>query len=150
MAAEPTRLSTHRLGHAQCSILAWMLEIVAARSRHLGHRVAAADFAAGAASFRLVAEAVDGAIVDMSPTTVENLTAIALAVIDEALARPEVISDLALGEWSDITQRLAARGGAEVVDFLGACPDATGLLRYAGGVVSAMRATAGLELAEAA
>jgi hypothetical protein len=125
-----------------------MLEITAARSRSAGYDEAAIDFEDGAAAFRMAVTGPKRSIVDMSDSTIENLTSIAWSLLDESAEHPEIVAQLAGFEWDRIGEELAYRDetGGAFTAFLVECPTPADLPAYAAGVVAGLRMSAEIEV----
>ena len=73
--AQHRTITEHQITYAEAVSLAWMLDLVAARSREMGCPDAAGGFEACAATFRQsVAYSLDS-IVEMTESTIRNLSA---------------------------------------------------------------------------
>lgn len=136
MSDSPTIIE-HRINYADAMALAWMLELVAARSRQMDCHDAAGGFEACAATFRQAVAYSLEAIVEMSESTIRNLAATVTAV-GERLAEEADLDGGALTAWSLIADELFYREdhGTRLSAFLGACPDPSDLHRYISSVVS--------------
>ncbi len=138
---EPPTIIEHRISYAEAMSLAWLLDLVAERSRAMGCGDAAGGFEACAITFRqAVAYSLDS-IIEMSDSTVRNLTATVTAVgerlVDEAYEAGDADST-----WALIADELFYRddGGTRLAAFLATCPDPMDLHGYVQAVVGTFQA----------
>lgn len=140
MPNQPTIIE-HRISYAEAMALAWLLDLVAERSREMSCEDAAEGFEACATTFRQSVAYSLESIIEMSETTIRNLTATVTAVgerlVDEAAADGDAIN-----AWSLIADELFYRedGGTRLASFLAKCPDPHQLHPFVQNVVATFQA----------
>jgi hypothetical protein len=131
----------HRISYAEAMALAWILDLVADRSRKMSCDDAADGFEACATTFRQsVAYSLDS-IIEMSDTTIRNLTATVTAV-GERLVDEASTDGSAASAWALIADELFYRedGGSRLASFFGQCREPEDLHPFVQNVVATFQA----------
>ena len=131
----------HRISYAEAMALAWMLELVAERSREMSCDDAAEGFEACATTFRQSVAYSLESIVEMSETTIRNLAATVTAV-GERLVDEATMDGSASSAWSLIADEIFYRedGGSRLAGFFAECPDPCDLYPFVQNVVATFQA----------
>lgn len=140
MQNQPTIIE-HRISYAEAMALAWMLELVAERSRQMSCDEAAEGFEACATTFRQAVVYSLDSIVEMSDTTIRNLAATVTAV-GERLVDEAAMDGSATSAWALIADELFYRedGGTRLSAFFWQCPDPSDLHAFVQSVVATFQA----------
>ena len=131
----------HRISYAEAMALAWLLDLVADRSRTMGCADAAGGFEACAITFRQSVAYSLESVIEMSDSTIRNLAATVTAVggrlVDDAFETGD-----ADAVWALIADELFYRedGGSRLAAFLSTCPDPAELHRYVQSTVATFQA----------
>ncbi len=140
MAEHPT-ITEHQITYAEAVALAWMLDLVAVRSREMGCPDAAGGFEACATTFRQsVAFSLDS-IVEMTESTIRNLAATVTTVGDRLAEEDDQHAGRAAA-WALIADELFYRDeqGSRLSGFFAECPTPELLPRFVQATVAGFRA----------
>lgn len=140
MQNQPTIIE-HRITYAEAMALAWMLDLVADRSREMSCEDAAEGFEACATTFRQSVVYSLESIVEMSDTTIRNLAATVTAV-GERLVDEATLDGSAASAWSLIADELFYRedGGTRLSMFFSRCPNPDDLHHFVQTIVATFQA----------
>lgn len=139
MAQQPT-ITEHHITYAEAAALAWMLDLVASRSREVGCDDAAGGFEACATTFRQSVEYALDSIVEMTEATIRNLAATVTAVGDR-LAEEDDCESGRTAAWALIADELFYRDeqGTRLSGFFTECPTPEMLPRFVQATVAGFR-----------
>jgi hypothetical protein len=138
--ADNTTITEHQITYAEAVALAWMLDLVAMRSRQMGCPDAAGGFEACATTFRQsVAYSLDS-VVEMTDSTIRNLAATVGTVGDRIADEADELSGRTTA-WSLIADELFYRddNGAKLSGFFAECPTPDMLPRFVQATVAGFR-----------
>ena len=137
---EHTTITEHRITYAEAMALAWMLDLVAQRSREMGCPDAASGFETCAATFRQSVAYSLESVVEMSGPTIKNLVATVTTVGDRLAGEDEDRSGKRMA-WALIADELFYRDeqGARLAGFFRECPGPEMLPRFVQATVASFR-----------
>jgi hypothetical protein len=139
MSEHPT-ITEHPITYAEAVSLAWMLDLVAARSREMGCPDAAGGFEACATTFRQSVEYSLDSIVEMTESTIRNLAA-TVTTVGDRLADEDDQQAGRSSAWALIADELFYRDehGARLSAFFAECPTPELLPRFVQATVAGFR-----------
>jgi hypothetical protein len=117
----PGRHTSHAIGYAEASAVAWILDVVAERATDLGCPGAGVGFATCAAVFRSAVIPDGPRAVEMTFDTIENLWTTVKTVGDHLLDEDRETNGC-VSAWGAIADHLFLVDGAGLSGFLAACP----------------------------
>lgn len=138
--SEQPAITEHPITFAEAAALAWMLDLVAIRSRQMGCPDAAGGFEACAATFRQSVTYSLESIVEMSEPTILNLAA-TVGTIGERLAEEDDDTSGRAETWALIANELFYRDeqGTRLSAFFAECPDPGYLAPFVQATVAGFR-----------
>jgi hypothetical protein len=147
--SEPTTVTEHHITYAEAVALAWMLDLVARRSRAMGCPEAASGFELCATTFRQAVSNSLDSVVEMTHTTIRNLVATATTVGDRLAAEPDHAAGRSAA-WALIADELFYRDdtGAALSAYFSDCPTPEMLPRFVQATVAGFKMGSATEISE--